>query len=409
MAARKDSKGYALRKGESQRKSDGRYVFTWTDKRGDRHYKYAGTLAELREQERVIKRDIEDGIDPLKAARITVNDMYDKYMASRPDLKQTTRNNYTYVYNHFVRGTFGKTPLQKIKYSDVKSFYNELLHEVGIKANTLDNVHTQLHPTFQMAVRDDIIRKNPTDGVMAEIKKLSPDFRRQRHALTIPQQKAFMNYLCTHHEFHGWEPIITVLIGTGMRIGECLGLCWDDLDFDRKVIRVCKTLVYRPEPGKGSVVRITTPKTEAGERMIPMLDEVYDAFLEEYQIQKILGFSTQEIDGYSGFVFSNNEGNAYVPECINRAIDRITKCYNKEEEALAQKEKRDPLLLPHFSAHHLRHTFCTRLCENESNIKVIQSIMGHSDYATTMDIYAECTMERQQEAFAELNGKVIIK
>ena len=96
MAARKDSKGYALRKGESQRKSDGRYVFTWTDKRGDRHYKYAGTLAELREQERVIKRDIEDGIDPLKAARITVNDMYDKYMASRPDLKQTTKNNYTY-------------------------------------------------------------------------------------------------------------------------------------------------------------------------------------------------------------------------------------------------------------------------------------------------------------------------
>lgn len=136
---------------------------------------------------------------------------------------------------------------------------------------------------------------------------------------------------------------------------------------------------------------------------------VSTSFLEEYQIQKVLGFSTQEIDGFSGFVFSTNEGNAYIPECINGAIERITDEYNKEETANAEKEKREALLLPHFSAHHLRHTFCTRLCENESNIKEIQSIMGHADYSTTMDIYAECTMERQQEAFADLNGKIMIK
>lgn len=409
MAARKDSKGYVLRRGESQRKADGRYVYTWTDKRGERHYKYAGTLLELRAYEKEIRRDIDDGLDPARAARITLNDIYDKYMSQRPDLKQTTRNNYTYVYNHFVRDSFGKTPIQKIKYSDVKAFYNELMHKRGVKANTLDNVHTQLHPAFQLAVRDDLIRKNPTDGIMADIKKLSPDFKRQRHALTRTQQKAFMDFLCSHHEYHGWEPIITVLLGTGMRIGECLAICWSDLDFEKKIIRVEKNLVYRPEPGNGCVARITTPKTDAGKRTIPMLDEVYDAFLEEYQIQKILGFSTQEIDGYSGFVFSTNGGNAYIPECVNGAIDRITKDYNKEETKKAEEEKREPLLLPHFSAHHLRHTFCTRLCEQESNIKVIQSIMGHADYSTTMDIYAECSMEKQQEVFADLNGKIMIK
>ena len=64
-----------------------------------------------------------------------------------------------------------------------------------------------------------------------------------------------------------------------------------------------------------------------------MLDEVYDAFLEEYQIQKVLGFSTQEIDGFSGFVFSTNEGNAYIPECINGAIERITDEYRIQHEA----------------------------------------------------------------------------
>ena len=140
-----------------------------------------------------------------------------------------------------------------------------------------------------------------------------------------------------------------------------------------------------------------------------MIDEVYDAFLEEYQIQKVLGFGNNEIDGFSGFVFSTGDGNVYTPESVNRAIKRIYEDYNKKEEETAKKENREPLLLPHFSCHHLRHTFCTRLCENESNLKVIQSVMGHSDIHTTMDIYAECTAEKKQEVFATLNGKIMIK
>lgn len=66
------------------------------------------------------------------------------------------------------------------------------------------------------------------------------------------------------------------------------------------------------------------------------------------------------------------------------------------------------MLLPKFSAHHLRHTFCTRFCENETNIKVIQSIMGHSDISTTMDIYAEATEEKKQEVIANMENKIFI-
>ncbi len=408
MASRKDSRGYVLRTGESQR-ADGRYSFSYVDKRGKRHSKYAKTLVALRDIEKEVRKDMDDGLDAAHADQITVNDMYDKYMAQKYTLKPSTKNNYTYTYNHFIRNTFGKKLIRRIKYSDVKEFYNWLMYEQGIKANTLDNIHTQLHPTFDLAVRDDIIRKNPSDGVMTEIKKSSPDFKRQRHALTVPQQKAFMNHLCSNYQFHGWEPIITVLLGTGMRIGECLGLCWQDLDFENRFIRVCKTLTYRPEPKKGCVVSISTPKTEAGVRTIPMIDEVYDAFLEEYQIQKVLGFGTNVIDGYSGFVFSSGAGNVYTPESVNRAIKNVYQDYNRKEKEAAAKEKREALLLPHFSAHHLRHTFCTRLCENESNLKVIQSVMGHSDIQTTMDIYAECTQEKKQEVFATLNGKIMVK
>ena len=133
-------------------------------------------------------------------------------------------------------------------------------------------------------------------------------------------------------------------------------------------------------------MHISKPKTLAGTRTIPMIDEVYDAFLEEYQIQCCLGFNTNEIDGFSGFVFSTGLGNVYTPESVNRAIHRIIDAYNAMEEKKAKEEAREPLLIPSFSAHSLRHTFCTRLCENESNLKIIQSVMGHADISTTMDI-----------------------
>ena len=86
---------------------------------------------------------------------------------------------------------------------------------------------------------------------------------------------------------------------------------------------------------------------------------------------------------------------------INREIRNYT------ERAI--KEGRAPELLPRFSCHHLRHTFCTRFCENETNLKIIQEIMGHADITTTMDIYNEATKDKKKESFAELEGKIKIR
>ena len=386
--SRKDARGYALHKGECQRK-DGRYSFSYTGREHKRHIIYASDLATLRSRERKIIRDIEDGMDPHLAERITINQVYDKYIGQKYDLKATTRANYIYTYDHFVREGFGKRKLASIRYTDVKKFYYDLILERGIKSATLDNIHTQLHPAFQMAVRDGLIRVNPSDGVMAEIKKSHVWKKEKRRSLTVPQQVAFMRHLNENNDFVGWRPVITVLLGTGMRIGECLGLRWEDLDFEARTISVNHNLVYRRlEKGQGMMKHINTPKTAAGTRTIPMLKEVYDAFLDEYQFQRITGFCEEEVDGYSGFVFSSSVKTVMIPEDVNRAIQRVTDSYNKEEKVCAKNESREPLLIPHFSAHHLRHTFCTRFCENETNLKVIQSIMGHADITTTMDIYA---------------------
>ena len=328
-------------------------------------------------------------------------------MEQKFDLKPTTRAGYIYTYNHFVRDDFGKRKIGSIKYTDVKKFYYDLILERGIKSNTLDGIHTQLHPAFTMAVRDGYLRTNPSDGVMAEIKKSHIWDTPPRHALTVPQQKAFTDYLKDNRDYQGWIPVIIILLGTGMRIGECLGLRWDDLDFEKKVISVNHNITDAPYEDGTCVKHIQTPKTKAGERTIPMIDEVFESFLQEYEIQKCMGYRSEEIDGYTNFVFLTTGGKVITASSVNRVLHLITDRYNAEETKKAKEEKREPVLLPNFSAHNLRHTFCTRLCENETNLKFIQSVMGHKDIQTTMDIYAEATEEKKQEIANNLRGKII--
>lgn len=400
--SRKDSRGYVLRTGESQRK-DGRYSYSFTDLEGKRRCIYAKTLVELRTKERKIIRDKEDGLDPNLAERMTLNQLYDKYIEQKYDLKPSTKVNYVYMYNHFVRPSFGKRMIGKIKYTDVKKFYYTMILDQELQASTLDNINTQLHPAFQMAVRDGLLRQNPTEGVMAEIKKSHIWEHKRRHALTIPEQKAFMDYLKAHREYQGWTPIITVLLGTGMRIGECTGLRWEDLDFENRMISVNHTLIYRPDEKGVSAKHISTPKTLSGVRTIPMIDEVFDAFLQEYELQKCIGYSSETIDGYSDFVFATATGSVYSAASVNKAIERARVAYNEEEMENAEKEDRDPLIIPHFSAHSLRHTFTTRMCEAGVNIKVIQDTLGHKDITTTLNIYTDVTKELKRTEFDGLD------
>ena len=132
------------------------------------------------------------------------------------------------------------------------------------------------------------------------------------------------------------------------------------------------------------------------------------ALLVERERQFREGPCTDEIEGYTNFVFTNRHGHVHAPQAINRALERIRVACNEWEAERAKKERREPVVVPHFSVHNLRHTFCTRFCENETNIKVIQEIMGHADIGTTMNIYAEATEQKKKESFSNLEGKIKI-
>lgn len=406
--ARKDNRGRALRKGESQRASDKSYIYTYTDPFGKRRFIYAKDLQTLREKEDKLKKDQLDGLDVYAAGNATLNFVFDRYISTKYELRKSTLSNYLYMYDHFVREGFGARKIGEIKYSDVRYFYYHLLNEKGLQANTVDTIHTILHPTFQLAVRDDIIRTNPSDGVMAEIKKKAGKNKGVRHALTLEQQRAFMDYIAQNPIYCHWLPLFTVLLGTGCRIGEVVGLRWEDLDFENRLISINHSITYYAREDRKSYFAVSLPKTEAGIRTIPMMDAVYEAFQEEYEVQKENGFNSTVIDGMTGFIFCNRFGNIHNPQTINRTIKRILENHNAEEVLNAKRERRQPVIIPHFSCHHLRHTFCTRFCENETNIKVIQSVMGHANIETTMDIYAEVTESKKHEAIENLSRKLDI-
>lgn len=400
---RKDKDRIVLKAGEAQR-PNGTYYYRWTGKDGKRHAVYAKTLEELREKEAQIANDQFIGIKA-EARNVTINEMFDLWCQIKRGLKNNTFENYKYMYNLFARPNFGKSRISTLKKSDVKRFYIQLADDRGLQASTIDSVHTVLHQVLQMAVDDNFIRNNPSDGVLKELKQSRTFNNGKRRALTQPEQNLLLDYLKRHHTYNHWYPIFAVMIGTGLRIGEVAGLRWCDIDLEEGIIDVNHTLVYydhRDENHKkGCYFNINTPKTPNSNRQVPMLDFVKEAFLMEKENQQAIGLQCKVvIDGYTDFIFLNRDGGTFYHGSLNKTIRRIIRDCNLE---VLEKGEEEPVLLPHFSCHSLRHTFTTRMCEAGVNVKVIQDTLGHSDIATTLEIYAEVTKEFKKQEFVGLN------
>lgn len=402
-AKRKDKSRVVLRTGEIQRK-DGTYQYSWTDKNKKRRYVYARTLDNLREKEEQIAKDISDGIKA-EARYTTVNELYTLWKDLKRGLKDNTFENYKYMYETFVRKQIGDKRISMLKKSDIKRFYNYLADERGLKPATIDNIHTVLHQILDMAVDDDYIRNNPSNNVLKELKQSHIFKTEKRRGLTRPEQELFLSYLKETPSVQNWYPVFAVMVGTGLRVGELTGLRWCDVDIEEGTIDVNHTLVYydhRTSEGKrGCYFNVNTPKTEAGNRQVPMLDFVKEAFLMERERQDMLDVHCEAtVDGYTDFIFINRFGQPQHQSTLNKAIRRIIRDCNDEQFL---KDDNPKVLLPHFSCHSLRHTFTTRMCEAGVNVKVIQDTLGHKDISTTLNIYTDVTKELKRSEFEGLD------
>lgn len=387
---RKDNKNRVLKEGEYQR-SNGTFEYKWRDKRGKRHSIYAKTLDELREKEIDVLRDALDGIRADKND-LTINDLYFRWVQLKKGLKANTFQNYKYMYAQFVEPDFGEMHIVDLKRSDVRAFYNHLADAQHVKANTIDNIHTVLHQVLELGVEDDYLRYNPSDNALKELKRAHNNDSEKRKALTVPEADLFEDFLAQEGQYHRWYPIFIVMLWTGMRVGEITGLRWCDIDLEEETISVNHTLVYFDKGGSERCgFAVNTPKTKAGERTIPMLPKVKEAFLMEKAYQEEVGLECNAVvDGYTDFIFINRFGGVQHQGTLNKALRRIIRDCNYE---VLDKEEDNPILLPKFSNHTLRHTFTTRMCESGVNIKAMQDILGHADAETTLQIYADATKD----------------
>lgn len=411
---RKDSKGRTLRNGETQL-PDGRYKFRYIDETGKRRTVYSWKLVEtdrlkegqrgkesLREKEKRILRDVDDHIKTYDAERTTVTDMFDKFMDIRKDLRCATRKCYRDLFDIHVSPSIGCKPVGHVRASDIQKMYQKI-SERGVAASTIRKIHSIVYQIFELVVADNLIRTNPAANAFKFFSKSNEVKSKPREALTVEQQEAFIEFVYSSRVYSRLGNLFTVLLGTGMRIGEALAITWDDVDFDSGIITIYKTMSYKPGEDGKYAYRIGPPKTTAGVREIPMMDEVKAAFLREKSSQSPK--KKFEVEGYSGFVFLNSAGQVYTNAFLHDAIQGIVEAYNREELMKASKEKRQPVYLPKISAHIFRHTFCTRMCEQDVNLKALQDIMGHRNIRTTMEVYAKATREKKQDIIKEMNGK----
>ena len=246
VARRKDSRGRVLKDGEVQRKNDGLYMFRWTARNGKRHTIYDATLEGLRDKEDKIKHDLADGIRAVES-NVTVNDMFTLWRKDKIGIKEHTLTNYVYMYNRFIKDTIGEMKIKDVRKSDIRHFYGDILRNNKMAINTLDTINNVLHQVFAVAVDDEYIRGNPTDGVYASIKAAYHYETPKRHALTRPQQAAFLSFIKNTPKYLHWLPLFVFLLGTGCRISEAIGLCWEDVDFENETITIRHNLVYHQD------------------------------------------------------------------------------------------------------------------------------------------------------------------
>jgi len=394
---RKDKDGRALKKGERMIRGGQGYEYRWTDRFGKRQSIYAQTLDELREkvEESTTQKEMQITRD---AKKMTLNNLYALWKSVKRGLKASTFHNYQYMYEKFVMNDFGNAKILELKRSDIKAFYNRL-HENGMKAATIDSIHSVIHQMLELAVDDDIIRYNPSDRALKELMSEYSRESKKVVSLTSEEEVLFATYLRNSREHRHWYPIFIVMMMAGLRVGEVTALQWEDIDFKNDLIRVNKTLVnYRNMDDHKCHLVMNKTKTRAGERKVEMISMVREAFEMERQYREEHGITcVANVEGYDDFVFVNRFGLTYAQTTLNAALKRICKDCNEEIMENADDNKK-PLLLPSIHCHMLRHTFGTRLNDANINIKAMQALLGHSDIETTMQIYVDASKKIMKRA-----------
>ena len=382
---RRDNKGRRLATGESQDK-DGRYRYKYNDAFGKRKSVYSWRLTEsdpypkgkrkdisLREKEKEVEKALRNAV-ATSGGNMTVLELVQKYISQKRGVKHNTQANYNFVINVIKKEDFGAKRIDKIKLSDAKTWLIKLQDD-GRGYSSIHSIRGVVRPAFQMAVDDDLINKNPFEFQLATV---VVNDSVTREAITRKQQREFLRFIKEDKHFCKYYDGIYILFHTGLRVSEFVGLTINDIEFDKERIKVDHQL----QRTRNMKYEILTPKTEKGERYVPMQKDVADCFRRIIQNRKHPKIEPM-IDGYSGFLFLDKNDMPMVALHWEKYFQHIREKYNSIYK----------VQMPCITPYVCRHTFCSNMAKSGMNPKTLQYIMGHSDIGVTLNTYTHLQFE----------------
>ncbi len=394
MEKRKDKKGRLLNNGEVLL-PDGRYRFKYYDSCGQARYVYSRRLTpsdptppgkkrtpSLRELEKKVQADLYDHI-VVNGGNYTVLDLVEKYIKTKTGVRQTTAKGYVTVINLLKRDPFGGKRIDTVRISDAKLWLIKLQREDGRGYSSIHSIRGVLRPAFQMAVDDDLIRKNPFGFQLVDV-VVNDSVRRQ--ALSRDEERKFLNFVKEDKHYSRYYEGMYILFKTGLRISEFCGLTIYDIDFEEHSINIDHQLMKNGS--KGYYIQKT--KTDSGTRRIPMTTDVEECF-RTIVLNRKPPKKEPIIGGKTGFLYFDMKGDVMYSLHWEKYFKFVREKYNK-----IYKEE-----LPTITPHVCRHTYCSNMAKSGMNPKTLQYLMGHAEIGVTMNTY---THVKYEDAKAEVTS-----
>ena len=394
---RRDNKNRILHNGEIQ-KADGRYRFKYQDINGRTSYVYSWRLDKndptpkgkprdlsLREKEKQIEQDLFNQVVP-NGGNLTVIQLVEKYVSLKTGVRQTTVTGYKTVINVLKKEPFGRIRIDKVKTSDAKAWLIKLQKKDGRGYSSIHSIRGVLRPAFEMALNDDLIRKNP---FAFELSSVVVNDSVTREAITRKQERDLLKFIKEDAHFCRYYDAIYILFNTGLRISEFCGLTIKDIDFKKMRINVERQL----QRSSNMEYIIEKPKTESGTRFVPMTKEVADCFkniISNRENPKV----EPMVDGIVGFLCLDKNDMPMVALHWEKYMQHIREKYNSIYK----------VQMPCVTPHVCRHTFCSKMAKSGMNPKTLQYIMGHADISVTLNTYTHVNFEDAQNEMERLSS-----